>query len=461
MSKKQVPDGRILVVDDNKAILAALKLLLPSYFAEVTLLSSPGGLMGSMAEKRPEVVLLDMNFAAQVTTGNEGLFWLGELKKAFPDVPVVLFTAYSDVPLAVDAIKRGAFDFVEKPFDNAKLLSTLLAALQAGRSSRQGNAFSAPGNGSCGAGSMYWGVSPKMKELHAIVRKVAATDVDVLITGENGTGKDMLAREIHRMSSRCSHDMVGMDVGSLPETLFESELFGHVKGAFTDARADRAGKFEAASGGTLFLDEIGNLPLHLQAKLLTVLQTRTVTRIGSNTPVPVDIRLICATNRDLEQMVAEGSFREDLYFRINTIHLSLPPLRERQEDIAPLARMFMESCARKYGKEMEGIAADALHALESFPWKGNIRELQHMVEKAVILADGKVLGARDFFPDVRVDAPQGGLPLEASREMTLDEMEQEMIRGALRRNDGNLSAVAQQLGITRQTLYNKLRKYGL
>lgn len=461
MSKKQVPDGRILVVDDNKAILAALKLLLPSYFAEVTLLSSPGGLMGSMAEKRPEVVLLDMNFAAQVTTGNEGLFWLGELKKAFPDVPVVLFTAYSDVPLAVDAIKRGAFDFVEKPFDNAKLLSTLLAALQAGRSRRQGNASSASGNGSCGAGSMYWGVSPKMKELHAIVRKVAATDVDVLITGENGTGKDMLAREIHRMSSRCTYDMVVMDVGSLPETLFESELFGHVKGAFTDARADRAGKFEAASGGTLFLDEIGNLPLHLQAKLLTVLQTRTVTRIGSNAPVPVDIRLICATNRDLEQMVAEGFFREDLYFRINTIHLSLPPLRERQEDIAPLARMFMESCARKYGKEMEGIAADALHALESFPWKGNIRELQHMVEKAVILADGKVLGARDFFPDVRVDAPQGGLPLEASREMTLDEMEQEMIRGALRRNDGNLSAVAQQLGITRQTLYNKLRKYGL
>ncbi len=450
-----------MVVDDNKAILAALKLLLPSYFAEVTLLSSPGGLMGSMAEKRPEVVLLDMNFAAQVTTGNEGLFWLGELKKAFPDVPIVLFTAYSDVPLAVDAIKRGAFDFVEKPFDNAKLLSTLLAALQAGRSLRQGNASSAPGNGSCGAGSMYWGVSPKMKELHAIVRKVAATDVDVLITGENGTGKDMLAREIHRMSSRCTHDMVGMDVGSLPETLFESELFGHVKGAFTDARADRAGKFEAASGGTLFLDEIGNLPLHLQAKLLTVLQTRTVTRIGSNTPVPVDIRLICATNRDLEQMVAEGSFREDLYFRINTIHLSLPPLRERQEDIAPLARMFMESCARKYSKEMDGIAADALHALEFFPWKGNIRELQHMVEKAVILADGKVLGARDFFPDVRVDAPQGGLPLEASREMTLDEMEQEMIRGALRRNDGNLSAVAQQLGITRQTLYNKLRKYGL
>ena len=450
-----------MVVDDNKAILAALKLLLPSYFAEVTLLSSPGGLMGSMAEKRPEVVLLDMNFAAQVTTGNEGLFWLGELKKAFPDVPVVLFTAYSDVPLAVDAIKRGAFDFVEKPFDNAKLLSTLLAALQAGRSLRQGNVSSAPGNGSCGAGSMYWGVSPKMKELHAIVRKVAATDVDVLITGENGTGKDMLAREIHRMSSRCTYDMVVMDVGSLPETLFESELFGHVKGAFTDARADRAGKFEAASGGTLFLDEIGNLPLHLQAKLLTVLQTRTVTRIGSNAPVPVDIRLICATNRDLEQMVAEGFFREDLYFRINTIHLSLPPLRERQEDIAPLARMFMESCARKYGKEMEGIAADALHALESFPWKGNIRELQHMVEKAVILADGKVLGARDFFPDVRVDAPQGGLPLEASREMTLDEMEQEMIRGALRRNDGNLSAVAQQLGITRQTLYNKLRKYGL
>ena len=334
----------MLVVDDNKAILSALRLLLPSYFAEVTLLSSPNDLMHSIETKRPEVVLLDMNFTAKVTTGNEGLFWLGEIKKAWPELPVVLFTAYSDVALAVDAIKRGAFDFVIKPFDNAKLLSTLQAALQLSRSRQEVKQLREIKNEIRSDGQMYWGDSPKMRELRSIVQKVARTDAGILITGENGTGKDMLAGEIHRMSRRSGNSMVCVDVGSLPESLFESELFG-------------AGKFEVASGGTLFLDEIGNLPLHLQMKLLTAIQTRSVTRVGSNTPVPVDIRLICATNRDLAQMVASGEFREDLYFRINTIHLTLPPLRERPGDIAPLAQMFMRRFAAKYGKDVVWRAA--------------------------------------------------------------------------------------------------------
>lgn len=464
MSRKQTPDGRILVVDDNKTILEALKFLLPSYFAEVTLLSSPNGLMENMRTKFPEVVLLDMNFTAKVTTGNEGLFWLDELKRVFPDVPVVLFTAYSDVPLAVDAIKRGAFDFVTKPFDNAKLIYTLQTALQMSRSQQEMKQLRGMKDGVHDEGQMYWGTSPKMAELHEIIRKVAGTDAGILITGENGTGKDLLAKEIHRLSDRCGNPMVCVDVGSLPETLFESELFGHVKGAFTDARADRAGKFEVASGGILFLDEIGNLPLHLQTKLLVAIQSKQVTRVGSNAPVPVNIRLICATNRNLRQMVAEGAFREDLYFRINTIHLTLPPLRERPDDIVPLAQRFMKNYAAKYGKAVEEITENACKALKSFPWKGNIRELQHVVEKAVILADGKVLDVKDFFPD-RQEFHAGftadRLSLGTKRVMTLDEMEKEMIQEALRRNDGNMSAVAQQLGITRQTLYNKLRKYGL
>lgn len=464
MGRKNNPDGRIMVVDDNKAILSALKLLLPAYFAEVTLLSSPNELLRGMERANPEVVLLDMNFTAKVTTGNEGLFWLGEIKKRYPDVPVVLFTAYSDVALAVDAIKRGAFDFIIKPFDNAKLVSTLQAALQLSRSRQEVKQLKEIKNEIRGEGEMYWGESSAMKELRRIVQKVARTDAGILITGENGTGKDMLAKEIHRMSRRSPESMVCVDVGSLPETLFESELFGHVKGAFTDARSDRAGKFEVASGGTLFLDEIGNIPLHLQTKLLTAIQTKAVTRVGSNTPVPVDIRLICATNRNLGQMVASGVFREDLFFRINTIHLTLPPLRERVEDIVPLAELFLRKYSVKYAKDIDGITDGARKELEGREWKGNIRELQHVVEKAVILSDGKVLDAEDFFPEIpdRNAVTAGStVPGIRNRVMTLDEMEKEMIREALRRNDGNMSMVAQQLGITRQTLYNKLRKYGL
>lgn len=471
MSKKTTPDGRILVVDDNKAILSALRLLLPAYFSEVTTLSSPNDLMHNIETKRPEVILLDMNFTAKVTTGNEGLFWLGEILKVYPDIPVVLFTAYSDVALAVDAIKRGAFDFIIKPFDNAKLVSTLQAALRLSRSRQEVKQLREIKNEIRGDGEMYWGESPKMKELRKIVQKVAQTDASILITGENGTGKDMLAGEIHRLSRRAGSSMVNVDVGSLPESLFESELFGHVRGAFTDAKADRAGKFEVASGGTLFLDEIGNIPLHLQAKLLTAIQTKSITRVGSNIPVPVDIRLICATNRDLSRMVAEGLFREDLYFRINTIHLTLPPLRERTEDIIPLAGLFMRKYAVKYGKDIKGIKEDARTELTGRPWQGNIRELQHVVEKAVILSEKDWLGTEDFFPEKKGGPVQGDRSRTAAQVIrdsvrqgnvvTLDDMEKELIRMAMRQHDGNMSAVAQQLGITRQTLYNKIKKYGL
>ena len=468
MNNKTTPDGRILVVDDNKAILSALRLLLPAYFSEVTLLSTPNDLLHTMEVKRPEVVLLDMNFTAKVTTGNEGLFWLGELGKAWPEVPVVLFTAYSDVALAVDAIKRGAFDFIIKPFDNAKLISTLQAALQLSRTRQEVKQLREIKNEIRSSGEgMFWGESPRMTELHKIVQKVAQTDASILITGENGTGKDLLAKEIHRMSGRSGNSMVCVDVGSLPETLFESELFGHVKGAFTDARTDRAGKFEVASGGTLFLDEIGNLPLHLQTKLLAAIQTKSITRVGSNAVIPVDIRLICATNRDLGQMVVAGAFREDLFFRINTIHLTLPPLRERTGDIVPLAELFIKRYAVKYGKTITGIKDDARDELESREWKGNIRELQHVVEKAVILSEKPVLGLKDFFPEKAVAGGSRKGVMDSlktsikNRTVTLDEMEKELIKEVMRQHDGNLSAVSQQLGITRQTLYNKLKKYGM
>ena len=310
-----------------------------------------------------------------------------------------------------------------------------------------------------------------MKELRKIVQKVARTDASILITGENGTGKDMLAGEIHRLSKRSGSSMVSVDVGSLPESLFESELFGHVRGAFTDAKADRAGKFEVASGGTLFLDEIGNIPLHLQTKLLTAIQTKSVTRVGSNVPVPVDIRLICATNRDISRMVADGQFREDLFFRINTIHLTLPPLRERMEDIVPLAELFMRKYAVKYGKDIRGIRDEAREELMQRPWQGNIRELQHVVEKAVILSEKGMLEVGDFFPEQQDRRGPGRRSKTAAQVLkesvrkgnvvTLDDMEKELIRVAMRQHDGNLTVVAQQLGITRQTLYNKLKKYGM
>ena len=440
--------GKILVVDDNQGIRSALKILLPAHFGQVELIPSPKTLVSTLESFRPDVVLLDMNFNTDTNTGNEGLYWTGEIRKMFPAVQVVLFTAYADIALAVEGMKRGAFDFIVKPWDNDKLISTLQAACALSRKA------SAPAGSSSLDSGMFWGTSQAMMQILRTVDKIAPTDATVLITGENGTGKDVLAREIHSRSLRRNKPMVCVDAGAITETLFESELFGHVKGAFTDAHSDHVGKFEQADGGTLFLDEIGNIPLHLQAKLLRVLQNRTVVRVGSEKPIPVDIRLICATNIDLEKMVDEGRFREDLYYRINTMHIGIPPLRERPEDIIPLAQCFLAQYAKKYRRAAVSIAPEAEALLRSHAWSGNIRELQNTVEKAVILSEGKELKPEDLSFDRKPVA-------EPAARQTLEEAEARTIRDAMARCNGNLTLVAKELGISRPTLYGKLKKYDI
>lgn len=445
--------GKILVVDDNSGIRAALKLLLPMHFAQVELIPSPKELVSRIAEFRPDVVLLDMNFHTDINTGNEGLYWLSEIKRVRPDIEVVLFTAYADIQLAVEGMKRGAFDFIVKPWDNDRLVETLKAAY-ANRSKEAREEDAAPAS----TIPMLWGKGQAMMAIRRTVEKISTTDATVLITGENGTGKDVLAGEIHRMSLRAMKPMVCVDAGALTETLFESELFGHVKGAFTDAHADHVGKFEQADGGTLFLDEIGNIPLHLQAKLLRALQNRTITRVGDTKAIPIDIRLICATNKDLEKMVRDGEFREDLYYRINTMHLHLPALRERTDEITPLAEMFIAKYADRYRRTVKGLTPDAADLLKSHIWSGNIRELQNCIEKAVIMSEGETLTASD------IELPQGRTSSQEtpmSGNETLEETEEKAIRAAMARFGGNLSMVARSLEISRPTLYAKLKKYNI
>lgn len=450
-----VKEGNVLVVDDNRSILSALRLLLERYFARVVTLPTPNRLAAALREEPVDVVLLDMNFSAGINTGNEGIYWLREIHARRPDVKVVLFTAYADVDLAVRAMRDGAVDFVVKPWDNDRLVASLRNACKLARSEREVRQLKEFRREIKADEAMFWGTSPSMMRIREIVEKVAATDANILLTGENGTGKEMLAREIHRRSARSSELMVPVDMGAVPETLFESELFGHVKGAFTDARADRAGKFEVAHRGTLFLDEIGNLPLHLQSKLLTAIQSGRIVRVGSNLPVAVDIRLVSATNRNLFEMVGEGTFREDLLYRINTIHIDLPPLRQRREDIVPLAVRFLERYAAKYHKPLVGFEPEAERQMEAYPWAGNIRELQHTVEKAVIMSEGQRIAPSELL----LRATPSAAPLDGIS--TLEEMERRMIARAIEHHGGNLSAVAQQLGITRQTLYNKIKRYGL
>lgn len=445
--------AKILVVDDNSGIRAALKLLLPMHFAQVELIPSPNELVSRIAEFRPDVVLLDMNFHTDINTGNEGLYWLSEIKKRCPDIEVVLFTAYADIQLAVEGMKRGAFDFIVKPWDNEKLIETLKAAFN-GRSREARERNSVPPS----SVSMLWGKGNVMASVRRTVEKIAPTDASVLITGENGTGKDVLAGEIHRMSERALQKMVCVDAGALTETLFESELFGHVKGAFTDAHADHVGKFEQADGGTLFLDEIGNIPLHLQAKLLRALQNRSITKVGDTKSIPVNIRLICATNKDLEKMVRNGEFREDLYYRINTMHIHLPALRERTDEIVPLAEMFITKYSDRYRRLVKGISDEAKAMLEAHYWSGNIRELQNCIEKAVIMSDGEMLTGADIeLTPARVSHESAGL----SGNETLEETEEKAIRAAMTRFGGNLSMVAKSLDISRPTLYAKLKKYNI
>ena len=445
--------AKILVVDDNSGIRAALKVLLPLHFSQVELIPSPKELVTKMADFRPDVVLLDMNFHTDINTGNEGLYWLSEIKKRTPDTEVVLFTAYADIALAVEGMKRGAFDFIVKPWENEKLVETLKAAYH-GRSKEAKEAAVAPSSSL----RMLWGKGNAMSAVRKTMEKIAPTDATVLITGENGTGKDVLAGEIHRMSERALRPMVCVDAGALTETLFESELFGHVKGAFTDAHSDHVGKFEQAEGGTLFLDEIGNIPLHLQPKLLRAIQNRSITRVGDTKAIPIDIRLICATNKNLEKMVRDGEFREDLYYRINTIHMHLPALRERPDEIVPLAEMFIARYSERYRRTVKGLSDDAAETLKSHYWSGNIRELQNCMEKAVILADGETLTSCDIeLPQNRNLSSASGI----TGNETLEETEEKAIRAAMARFGGNLSMVAKSLSISRPTLYAKLKKYNI
>ena len=445
--------GKILVVDDNLGIRRALEILLPAHCAEVKTIPSPATLVSTLEQFRPDVVLLDMNFNTSINTGNEGLYWVGEIKKMVPEVEVVLFTAYADIALAVEGMKRGAFDFIVKPWDNDKLVATLTAARDKARKAMKRDARSE--QAMTAESPMFWGSSRPMEAIRKTLEKIAPTDATVLITGENGTGKDVLAREIHAHSLRSGKPMVAVDAGAITETLFESELFGHVKGAFTDAHTDHVGKFEQADGGTLFLDEIGNIPLHLQAKLLRVIQNRSVVRVGGSQATPVNIRLICATNMDLEQLVREGRFREDLYYRINTVHIALPALRERKEDIVPLAQLFLERFAEKYHRPLTGIAPNAAEMLTEGRWSGNIRELQNCIEKAVILSEGRILTAKE------IQLESAAKPIGTTIKAVSEAEEERLVREAMDQTDGNISAAAKMLGVSRPTLYAKLKKYGL
>ncbi len=450
MAKKQ---GTLLIVDDNRNILTTVRMLLEPVFENIITIATPNSIPAKLREEHPNVILLDMNFSSGINSGNEGLYWLREIKSRSPQTEVVLFTAYADIQLAVTGIKEGAADFVVKPFDNEKLMSTLIEVRDKNLHVHKdaNNSY-----GKTTKGAMYWGDSEVMHNLQNIVEKVAVTEANILITGENGTGKEVLANEIHRLSTRAKAKMLPVDMGAITETLFESELFGYVKGAFTDAKADKPGKFELAEGGTLFLDEIGNLSYGLQAKLLTALQRRSIMRVGGSEQIPINVRLICATNRNLQQMVNDGEFREDLLYRINTIHLELPALRQRKADIVPLANQFLRQYAYLYNKASIRLSEEAEHKLTSLPWYGNIRELQHAVEKAVILADGGIISAEDIDGGNQAHTEK---PLEEVQ--TLDEMESRMIEKAIKDCEGNLSVVAARLGISRQTLYNKIKRYGL
>ncbi|WP_445956684.1 sigma-54-dependent transcriptional regulator [Yeosuana sp.] len=450
-------EGIILIIDDNKSVLSALEILLQSEYKEVKSISNPNQISSFQNLKDIDIVLLDMNFSAGVNSGNEGLFWLKEIKKKTPNTLVIMMTAYGDIELAVKALKEGASDFILKPWNNEKLLTTLKSAYSLQKSKKEIDILKTKETNlkriiNKEDTNYIIGTSKALNDVLKLTNKVAKTDVNVLITGENGTGKELIARELHRLSSRKDEVFIAVDMGSLSENLFESELFGHTKGSFTDAKEDRIGKFEAASGGSLFLDEIGNISLQTQSKLLSVIQNKTIVRVGSNKQIPVDIRLICATNCNLDQMVANGLFREDLLYRINTILIEVPPLRNREGDILILADFYLNKFMNKYGKFGLKINQVAQEKLLSYSWPGNIRELQHTLERTVILSDDKILKPTDFLLNQKNDISTESLP------NTLNEMELIMINNALERNKGNYSAAAEELGITRQTLYNKIKK---
>ena len=453
-------NASILIADDNPGVLSAGKLFLKRHFSEVETTRDPESIPGLLRERRFDIVLLDMNFNRTKNTGEEGLYWLTQIRETDPSVVVVLITAYGDVELAVQAIRKGASDFVLKPWDNDKLLATLLAALRLKNTQDEAETLKSKQTGRNLAGArdlpdMVW-QSKAMEKVMDTIARVAETDANVLLLGENGTGKDLIAQAIHVQSDRAAENFVKVDLGALTESLFESELFGHVKGAFTDARDDRPGRFEAANGGVIFLDEIGNLPLGLQSKLLTVLQNRTITRVGANRSRDINVRVIAATNMDLYGMVKDRSFRQDLLYRINTIEIKIPALRERTDDIEPLANHFLLDFAKKYKRSTHRFSAALIKEMIRYPWPGNVRELRHAVERAVIMSKTETLDTNDFFFRDDTGNAEIDLPL-----MHLEEAEKQLIVKALNKYYGNITEAAKELGLTRASLYRRLEKHKL
>ena len=386
-------EGTLLIVDDNRSILAALRLLLEKYFARVLTLPTPNRLATTLREEQIDVILLDMNFTAGINTGNEGIYWLGEIHARRPDIKVVLFTAYADIDLAVRAMRDGAVDFVVKPWDNDRLVASLRNAYNLARSAREVKQLKEIKRELASEQPMFWGESPAMARIREIVEKVAATDANILITGENGTGKEMLAREIHNRSARSGELMVSVDMGAVPETLFESELFGHERGAFTSAIKQRKGKFEQASGGTLFMDEIGDMSLAAQAKVLRALQENRISRVGSDKDIEVNVRVIAATNKNLREEIRKGNFREDLYHRIGVVVVRVPALREHAQDIPLLVDHFIRTICAEYHIPAKRIEDEALAELQTMPWSGNIRELRNVIERLIILSEERITPA--------------------------------------------------------------------
>ena len=451
--------GKILIIDDNEDVLFALNLLLEPYMEKIKVTTQPSRIEHFMTTFHPDVILLDMNFRRDAISGQEGFDCLSRILQTDPQAVVVFMTAYADTDKAVKAIKEGATDFVSKPWEKEKLLATLSSALKLSRSRKEVGKLQTQMLALKADEQLpeLIGSSPAMQKVKETIFKLSDTDANILVLGENGTGKDLVARMLKHFSPRHEAPLVTIDLGSIPEQLFESELFGYEKGAFTDARKSKPGRMEIASGGTLFLDEIGNLTLPMQAKLLTAIEKRQIVRLGAVNPTPIDVRLICATNADLHKRVAEGSFRQDLLYRINTIELRIPPLRERGEDILLLAEHFLAKYNRKYRKEAKGLTRETKNKLLKYNWPGNVRELQHTLERAVILSDSNLLRPNDFlFPTATAGSEE-----EETQELNLEKLERKAIEQALRTSNGNISRAAELLGITRFALYRKMEKLDL
>ena len=453
--------GKILAIDDNEDILFSLKLLLKPHVELIHTTTNPNQIPELIKSEQFDIILLDMNFTKDAISGQEGFDWMQRILSIDPDAVVVFITAYGDAEKAVKAIKAGATDFVLKPWQNEKLIATVSATIQLKRSRKEASGLRMKQQELTKVLDQpfhdFVGESPQMKQVFSTIQKVAGTDANVMILGENGTGKELVARALHRGSSWKDEVFISVDLGSISETLFESELFGHEKGAFTDAHKEKAGRFEIASGGTLFLDEIGNLSLPMQSKLLTVIERREVTRVGANKPIPIDIRLLCATNTNIHEMVQNESFRQDLLYRINTVEIHLPPLRDREGDIPILADHFLKIYARKYKKNVSGFSPAAMKKLLQYAWPGNVRELQHSIERSVILTETSSIQPDDFNLQSRARKTEG-LELET---FNLDDIEKNVILKALKKYQGNISQAASELGLTRTSLYRRMEKYGL